>query len=68
MGHNCAVKNAKRREKLATVLLDLAKYVLTAIAAASLFAKEVMTWGTAILSFALAIALLTIAWFLIPSD
>lgn len=62
------MKNAKRREKLAAVLFDLAKYVLTAIAAASLFTKEVMTWLTALLSFALAIAMITIAWFLIPSD
>lgn len=62
------MKNAKRREKLAAVLLDLAKYVLTAIAAASLFTKEIMTWLTAVLSALLAITLITVAWFLIPSD
>jgi hypothetical protein len=66
--HNAVVKYAKRREKLATILFDLAKYLLTAVAAASLFAKEVITWLTTILAFFLAVILLLVAWFLTPSD
>ncbi|MGH7205291.1 MAG: DUF6722 family protein [Nitrospiraceae bacterium] len=62
------MKHARRREKLAAVLFDLAKYLLTAVAAASLFTKEVITWLTAILAFLLAIVLLLVAWFLTPSD
>jgi hypothetical protein len=62
------VTSAKRREKLATVLFDLAKYLLTAFAAATLFAKEIITWSLAIFSFLLAIALLIIAWFVTPPD
>lgn len=62
------VRYAKRRERLAAVLFDLAKYLLTAVAAASLFAKEVITWATTVAAFVLAIVLILIAWFLTPAD
>jgi hypothetical protein len=58
----------KRREKLAAVLFDLAKYLLTAVAAASLFTKEVITWATTVVAFLLAIVLVLVAWFLTPTD
>ncbi len=65
---NEVVQNVQRRAKLAGVLFDLAKYLLTAMAAASLFTTEVITWLTAILAFLLALGLMIVAWFLTPSD
>jgi len=62
------VKQAKRRERLAAVLFDLAKYLLTAVAAASLFTKEVITWPTVFAAFVLAVGLVIIGWFLTPRD
>jgi hypothetical protein len=62
------VGQAKRRDRLAAVLFDLSKYLLTAVAAAALFTKEVITWPTVVVAFLLALGLIGIAWFLTPAD
>lgn len=62
------VRQSKRRERLAAVLFDLAKYLLTAVAAAGLFAKEAITLLTVFVAFLLALGLIAIAWFLTPID
>ncbi len=61
------MKNRKRREKLADLLFELVKYILTVVVVSGLFAEKFsfLYWFLGVFS---SLTIIVVAYFLTPQD